>query len=85
MPTCLSDATVIEAVRNARTRIDLTRLTPDAILRDIGADSLDMMTILLDVQGVAGIEIPDADIAELRSVRAIVNYVNERASDSQGT
>jgi acyl carrier protein len=82
MPTCLTEDRVIETVKNARTRVDLSHLTPDADLRAIGADSLDMMTILLDVQGAAGIEIPDSDIGELQSVRAIVNYVNAKVAAS---
>jgi acyl carrier protein len=76
----LTEDRVIEVVKKARTRVDFSRLTPDADLRAIGADSLDMMSILLEVQGAAGIEIPDAEIGELQSVRAIVDYVNAKVA-----
>lgn len=80
MPTKITIDQVLEIVRSSRTRIDVVALTPSALLRDIGADSLDMMSILLDVQTLAGIEIPDSDIVDLRSVDAIVEYVNKIVS-----
>jgi acyl carrier protein len=67
---------VIGVIQRANTRIDLARLGPDADLRGIGADSLDMMTILLDVQGIAGVEVPDGEVGALQTPRAIVCYVN---------
>lgn len=66
---------VLEVVRRANTRIDAARLGPDSDLREIGADSLDMMTILLDVQGLAGFEIPDGDVGELRTPNQISSYI----------
>ena len=70
----------MEIIRSAQTRIQVGALTPLASLRDIGADSLDMMTILLDVQTAAGVEIPDADVGKLTTVESIVEYVNRLAN-----
>ncbi len=67
---------VIGVIQRAKTRVDLSRLGPTADLRGIGADSLDMMTILLDVQGIAGVEIPDGDVGVLQTPQAIVDFVN---------
>ncbi|NBX36595.1 MAG: acyl carrier protein [Planctomycetes bacterium] len=80
MATSLTAFQVLEIVRAAQTRIQLDALTPSASLRDIGADSLDMMTILLDVQTAAGVEIPDADVGKLTTVDSIVEYVSRLAS-----
>lgn len=71
---------VLGIIRAAQTRIDLGSLTREASLREIGADSLDMMTILLDVQTAAGVEIPDSEVGKLTNVDSIVEYVNRQAS-----
>ncbi len=45
----------------------------------LGADSLDIMTILLDVQDRTGVEIPDEDVDGLRTAQSIVEYVTQRS------
>ena len=47
----------------------------DRALSDIGIDSLDTMSILLEAQGKFGVEIPDEEIDKLTSLRAIAEYV----------
>ncbi len=46
-------------------------------LRDLGADSLDLMTILLSVQEKVGVEIPDAELDNLLSIDSICSYMNK--------
>ncbi|MBN9079814.1 MAG: acyl carrier protein [Rhizobiales bacterium] len=75
----LSTSDVVTVIKQAGTQIDLTRLDENAILSEIGADSLDMMNILLGVQELTGQEIRDEDVHELRSVKAICDYVNGMA------
>ena len=75
----LSIDDVLQIVRDAGTKVDLEQLGPDADLTALGADSLDMMTVLLDVQDRTGVEIPDEDVDGLRSPRLIAEYV-DRAS-----
>lgn len=67
---------IIQIISNSNTQIDFNTLTPDADLRDIGADSLDMMNILLAVQEEYGLEIPDEKIEDLSSVSDICDFVN---------
>ncbi len=67
---------ILQIIAQANTQIDLERMHGEANLRDLGADSLDLMTILLSVQEKAGIEIPDAELDNLVSVDSICNYVN---------
>lgn len=65
---------VLEIVRNAGTKVDLESLNADADLLELGADSLDMMTVLLDVQDRTGVDVPDEDVEGLRTPRKIVEY-----------
>lgn len=74
--------TILEVVRAAGTKVDLDALDATSDLVALGADSLDMMTILLDVQDQTGIEIPDDDVEGLRTPTAIRDYVANRVKSS---
>ena len=68
---------IISLIKNANTVINIDELTADANLRDIGADSLDMMNILLAIQEKYTVEVPDEDLEKLISVNTIYTYINQ--------
>lgn len=78
----LSIEDTLQIVRDAGTKVDLGALHADADLTALGADSLDMMTVLLDVQDRTGVEIPDEDVDGLRTPRSIVEYVANRSGSA---
>ncbi len=45
------------------------------ILEDLGADSLDVVEMLSEIEELANISIPDEDIPAIKSVGDLVNYV----------
>ncbi len=45
------------------------------ILEDLGADSLDVVEMLSEIEELASISIPDEDIPAIKSVGDLVNYV----------
>ena len=47
-------------------------------MSDIGIDSLDSMSFLLEVQERFGVEIPDEAVDKLSSLRAIAAYVSKQ-------
>ncbi len=67
-------------IEDAGTGVDLDRLTDTMDFREIGADSLDVMAIVLGVQEASGITIPDSDIDELYSIERICKYVDEKST-----
>ncbi len=67
---------IIKLIEDAQTMIDIQKLTPDVNLRDVGADSLDMMNILLAIQEQYGFEVPDEDIYKVQTINEICKYVN---------
>lgn len=71
---------IIALIKDANTMIDMDTLTPEVDLRDIGADSLDIMNILLAVQEKFSIEIPDEDVETLRNVSSICSYIEKKFS-----
>ena len=66
---------IMEAIKKTDTQIDLSKLTPDAVLTEIGADSLDMMNLFVELESALGFSIPDHVFDELKSARQIYEYL----------
>ncbi len=49
------------------------------IADDLGADSLDVVEMLMTIEGEFGIEIPDEEIENLKTVGALVDYIQENS------
>lgn len=45
------------------------------LVEDLGAESVDMISLLLELEEAFGGEIPDPDLAELTTVQSVVDYV----------
>jgi acyl carrier protein len=46
---------------------------------DLGADSLDVVELVMAVEEEFGLEIPDEDAEKITKVSEVVNYIQERA------
>lgn len=56
--------------------IDKDTITPESeIIKDLGADSLDVVEMLLELENEYGVEITDEQAAELKTVGDIVKLV----------
>ncbi|MCD6486978.1 MAG: acyl carrier protein [Syntrophobacterales bacterium] len=52
---------------------------PDAaFIDDLGADSLDIVELIMAMEDNFGIDISDDDLVKIRTVQDIVNYIKER-------
>lgn len=58
--------------------VDKQKITPDATLQSLGADSLDIVELIMHFEDQFGIEINDEDTEKLRTLSEVVNYVHER-------
>jgi acyl carrier protein len=65
---------VIEVIAQ-KLKIDKNTITPISTLQDLGADSLDLVEIVMKLEEVFGIEINDADAEKLHNVNDVVEYV----------
>ncbi|MCQ2455195.1 MAG: acyl carrier protein [Clostridia bacterium] len=55
---------------------DADDMTMDTkILEDLGADSLDVVEMLMSIDDEFGIEIPDEEIENLKTIGDVVNYI----------
>lgn len=58
--------------------IDKSRVHPTSTLADLGADSLDIVEIVMKLEEQFGIEINDEDAEKLHTVQEVVDYVQAR-------
>ncbi len=55
-------------------------VTPQAsIVDDLGADSLDVVEIIMGLEEEFDVEIPDEDAEKITTVQQIMDYVDEKA------
>ena len=58
--------------------IDESKITLDAkIKEDLELDSLDSVELIMSAEEEFGIEIPDEDVMNFKTVNDIVNYIEE--------
>lgn len=56
--------------------IDADKIKPESvIIEDLGLDSLDMVDMLMKVEETFGVTIDDGDVAEMRTVADVVDFI----------
>jgi acyl carrier protein len=72
---------IFENVRNAlaeQFEIDAESITPEtSLIDDLGADSLDVVELIMSLEDLFGITISDEDAAQLHTVSRIVDYLEK--------
>lgn len=58
--------------------IERTQVTLESTMQDLGADSLDMVEIIMRIEEEFNIEINDADAEKLSTMREVVEYIQSR-------
>lgn len=59
-------------------RVDISGLTLDSSLTDLGLDSLDLVEIMLEIEEVLGIEFDNEEIAHLHSLKEVVDLIEAK-------
>ena len=61
--------------------VDESRIVPEAsFTKDLGADSLDLVELVMALEKKWGISIPDEDTAKLKTVQDAIDYLQGRAA-----
>ena len=62
--------------------LDEEQVTEDSeVIDDLGADSLDIVDLVMTLEEEFDTEIPDEDIENLKTVGDIVKYIEERSAE----
>ena len=61
--------------------VDVKQVTPEAkFVEDLGADSLDIVELVMALEEEFGLDIPDEDADKLKTVGDALNYLQQHAS-----
>ncbi len=75
----LQNSEILEEVKNALVEhlgVDAEMIREDSkLVDDLGADSLDLVELTMDLEEKFGLKIPDEDVGKLVDVKSIVDYV----------
>jgi len=59
--------------------VEVEKITPEAkFVDDLGADSLDVVELIMAFEEEFGIEIPDEDAEKIQTVGDVINYLKEK-------
>ncbi|MFZ5475962.1 MAG: acyl carrier protein [Myxococcota bacterium] len=60
--------------------VNPTEVVPDAsFIDDLGADSLDIVELVMAIEKEFGIEIPDEDAEKISTVQDAIDYIHNKA------
>lgn len=72
---------VFEQLRNiicTQLKLQPSQVTMESSMADeLGADSLDLVDVIMSVEDVFDVEIPDEEVEKLRCVGDLVHYIEE--------
>src|SRR5881398_3031875 len=61
------------------------QVTPTAsFIEDLGADSLDIVELVMAFEEEFSVEVPDEDAEKLQTVGDVIKYIQERAKPKEG-
>lgn len=70
-----------ELIQIVSERLDVSadRVTPQAsFIEDLGADSLDVVELMMALEEKYNLEIPDEDAEKIKTVQDVVSYIKSR-------
>ncbi|EKE80125.1 acyl carrier protein [Helicobacter pylori] len=68
----------IQAVIAEQLNVDTAQVTPEAeFVKDLGADSLDVVELIMALEEKFGIEIPDEQAEKIVNVGDVVKYIDD--------
>ena len=68
----------VQAILAKQLRLDPAKITPESlIMKDLGADSLDILQLLMRIEDEYGLVIPDQALAKFETVGDVVSYLEK--------
>ena len=74
------DESKVKEIIAKELEVDVKQLTPEAkFIEDLGADSLDIVVLVMALEEEFGLDIPDEDADKLKTVGDAMNYLQQHA------
>ena len=70
----LTEQDVVNFIGELDINVDIDAISTEATLKSLGIDSLDVFTLLVEIETKTGKKIPDEDVDKLGTINAIVEY-----------
>ena len=70
----LTTEQIRQAIKAADVNVDASALPEDQSFRDAGLDSLDFYNIVVELQEMSGVTVPDEDIDRLETIASVKAY-----------
>lgn len=81
----MSSEEIFEKIKNIiveQLQVSDTAISEESsFIDDLGADSLDLVELIMALEEEFGIEIPDADAEKVVTVGDVVNYIKENVKE----
>ena len=69
----------VQTILAKQLRLAPEKITPESrIMKDLGADSLDILQLLMRIEDQYGIVIPDEELATFNIVQDVVDYLEKQ-------
>ena len=70
----------VKAILAEQFDVEEDKVTADTDLQeDLGADSLDVVDLLMSIEDEFGVEVPDEEIENIKTVGSLVSYIEANA------
>ena len=74
------DESKVKEIIAKELEVDVKQLTPEAkFIEDLGADSLDIVELVMALEEEFGLDIPDEDADKLKTVGDAMSYLQQHA------
>jgi acyl carrier protein len=75
------DESKVKEIIAKELEVDIKQLQPEAkFIEDLGADSLDIVELVMALEEEFGLDIPDEDADKLKTVGDALNYLQQHAA-----
>ena len=65
----------VKAILAEQFDVEEDKITADTDLQDLGADSLDVVDLLMSIEDEFEVEVPDEEIENIKTVGSLVSYI----------
>ena len=74
----MKDLEKLKRILSEQLGIDESTITIDTTIEDLGADSLDLVEAIMNIEEEFGVTIDDSEIENLKTVGDFLNYISKK-------